>query len=106
MTCKFALDCADRVVFLYADYTAVEIENGRREVEEYISQERTGRETSAALSVSREMYTLLKHAQQRGLGLEESFGHFDTQKSGYVDVDKLIEGLALLGGFLCLFFNF
>jgi len=97
MQCQFALDPHDDVIFLYSDYTAVEIDNGRKEVEDYMQKEKNGRQVSAAQSVSRELLTLLHHAEKRGSTLEASFGHFDVAGNGFIDTDLLIDGLARLG---------
>ena len=97
MRATFALDPRDKVVFLFSDYTAVDIEKGRKEIEEYIKKEKSGREKTAAKSIYRDLLNLLQHAQKRGLSSEESFAHFDLQKNGFVDVDLLIDGLARLG---------
>lgn len=94
---KFVLDHRDKVVFLYTEYLVVEIENGRKEIEDYMAKEKNQREVSAAKSVSNDLLGLLHHAKQRGLSLENSFKHFDTQSNGFVDTDMLIDGMARLG---------
>lgn len=97
MQSKFALDHMDKIVFLYCEYTAVEIENSRKQVEEYMMKEKESRQDSAAISVSNELLSLLVHARNRGLTLEQAFAHFDVSNSGYIDADMLIDGLAKLG---------
>lgn len=93
----FALDSTDTVVFLYSDFTTVELDSGRREVEDFLVKERSGRENSAAKAVYKELQSLLQHAQKRGLSTAESFVHFDTQRNGFVDTDLLVDGLGRLG---------
>lgn len=97
MQCKFALDPNDKVIFLYCEYTAVEIENARKEIEEYMVKEKEGRNESAAIAVSNELLDLLIHARTRGLTLEQAFAHFDASNSGFIDTDMLIDGMAKLG---------
>jgi hypothetical protein len=97
LTCTFCLDHHDRTIFLYSDYTAVEIEKNRQAVEEQMKSEKMTREHSAADSVYSELSGLLIHAHKRGLSMEQSFQHFDVNKYGYIDVDMLIDGLGRLG---------
>lgn len=97
MKCLYALDPKDQLVFLYTEYVSVEIDSGRAEIEDYLSQEKAARESSAAKAISIEMQNLLLHAKQRGLSTDQSFLHFDTMGNGFIDADQLIDGLARLG---------
>ena len=97
MRCNFALDYKETIIFMYCEYLTIEIESGRREMEEQLKQETLSRETTAAQAVSKELLSLLHHAQQRGLKLEETFRHFDVGNNGFVDTDMLIDGMARLG---------
>ena len=97
MRCNFALDHTDKIVFIFCEYLTVEIESGRKEIEEQLKLEADSREAVAARSVSKELLSLLHHAQQRGLKMEEMFSHFDLSKDGFADTDMLIDGMARLG---------
>lgn len=97
MRCKFALDHREKIIFLFCEYLTVEIENGRKEVEEQLKQDTINREVVASKSITKELLSLLHHAQQRGLKMDETFQHFDVEKNGYVDTDMLIDGMARLG---------
>eukprot|EP01038_Epipyxis_sp_PR26KG_P004789 gene4789-6716_t len=97
MQSKFGLDSKNKIFFLYSEFLTIEFENGRREIEEYLAKEKSAREVSAAESVAQEMLSLLQHAIQRGLSMEDSFRHFDLKGNGYIDTDLLIDGLARLG---------
>jgi hypothetical protein len=98
MQCRFGLDHQNKVVFLYTDYMAVEMErDAQKEVEDVVRTEKNAREQSAAEKVHRELINLLTQAHQRGLTVESSFEHFDVAHEGFVDVDRLIDGLARLG---------
>jgi hypothetical protein len=95
---KFAVDMMGNFFFLNTEYVLVEIRgSGRKEVEDFIKEERMSRESQAAQQVGSELHNLLSHAGRRGLPLEESFNHFDSKRCGFVDVDALIDGLARLG---------
>eukprot|EP00981_Chlorochromonas_danica_P003055 scaffold607_cov160-Ochromonas_danica.AAC.28 len=97
LTCTFCLDHKDRTIFLYSDYTEVEIRsNNRQSFEESLAKEKIGREEAAAQSVSSQLQAMLIEAYKQGLSVESSFEHFDVDKNGYVDVDMLIDGLARL----------
>lgn len=89
----------NELFFLYTDHVSVEIKGGsaRKEVEDYMKDEKSSRESSAAQSVLSELLSLLQHAQRRGLQSDESFKHFDVNNAGFIDVDRLIDGLARLG---------
>ncbi len=97
MHASFALDPNDRCVFLYSDYTMVDLDSGRREAEKFLAKEKSGREVAAARAVYQELKSLLVHALKRGLTTLESYAHFDLQNTGFVDTDMLIDGLARLG---------
>lgn len=97
LTCTFCLDHKDRTIFLYSDYTEVEIRsNNRQSFEESLAKEKIGREEAAAQSVSSQLQEMLIEAHKQGLSVESSFEHFDVDRNGYVDVDMLIDGLARL----------
>jgi len=97
MHASFALDPSDKCVFLYSDYTMVDLDSGRREAEKFLTKEKAGREVVAARAVYKELKGLLVHAMKRGLSVQESFDHFDVHGTGFVDADMLIDGLARLG---------
>jgi len=97
MHASFALDPNDKCVFLYSDYTMVDLDSGRREAEKFLTKEKAGREVVAARAVYKELKGLLVHAMKRGLSAQESFDHFDVNGTGFVDTDLLIDGLARLG---------
>jgi hypothetical protein len=98
MECRFALDPQDEVVFLYSDYTAVEMQAGRIEVEEAMAQEERGRVASAAQSVAQVLLENFTYGGQKygDEGVQACFDFFDTQGHGYFDTDQLIDGLARL----------
>ena len=97
MHAAFALDLRDQCLFLFSSYTMVDVDNGRKEAEKFLSKEKEGREVLAARALHGELKTLLTHAMKRGLSLQESFSHFDMQDTGFVDTDMLVDGLARLG---------
>ena len=97
MRCNFALDHREKIIFIFCEYLTVEIESGRKEMEEQLKLEADTREAVAARSVSKELLSLLHHAQQRGLNLEDMFAHFDLSRNGFADADMLIDGMARLG---------
>lgn len=101
LTCCFCLDQSDpmnmRTVFLYAEYTAAEVEGDRHGVEEYMKQEQLSREQSAAENVKSQLLSLLLHSYKAGMSIDNIFKHFDPQGNGYMDVDMLITGLSSLG---------
>jgi hypothetical protein len=85
-----------QLVFLYAEALEVGY-GGARSDSRALKAERTAQLESSAKEVASELYSLLTHAQTRGLGPEGSFAHFDTSGLGFVDVDSLADGLARLG---------
>jgi chemotaxis protein histidine kinase CheA len=97
MKATFALDPNERLVFLFANSTYVEVESGRQLLDEVIDKEKAGRELTAAQSVTAELRALLSHAQRRGLSTLESFRHFDMKGGGYFDADMLLDGMSRLG---------
>ena len=97
MVCSFILDSNNKIQFQVCDSTVVEIAGARQQIEDYLLKEKVSREASAAETVSLELLKLLRHAKRRGLSLYDSFQHFDTYLSGYIDTDMLIDGLARLG---------
>jgi hypothetical protein len=97
MRASFSLDPTDKVMFLFSDYTMIDLDNGRKEAEQFLEREKKGREKTAALSVYAELQTLLHHAMKRGLSVQDSFAHFDVQRTGFVDTDMLVDGLSRLG---------
>ena len=97
MQASFVLDKKGKLFFLQSDYTSIEIQNNSREVEEVMTHDKTSREISAAESIYNELQTLLRRASNRGLSIQDTFKHFNTQRTGFVDVDGLMNGMAKLG---------
>ena len=97
MHASFALDPVDKVIFQFSDYVMIDLDNGRKEAEQFLEKEKRGREKSAAQSVFGELRSLLAHAIKRGLPAHEAFAHFDVKRTGFVDTDMLVDGLSRLG---------
>lgn len=97
MNATFVLDKRGRLYFLQSDYTTIEIQKNVKEVEEVLVQDKSSRENSAAESIYNELQTLLRRASNRGLSIQDTFKHFNTQRTGFVDVDGLMNGMAKLG---------
>jgi hypothetical protein len=97
MQCRFGLDPTERSIFLYAEYTAVEIKTNRFEVEEMLRNEKLGREQTAAGKIYQEFLTLLLKAYEKGDTIENLFHYFDFKKNFFISVEDLINGLAKLG---------
>ena len=57
-------------------------------------------ETEIATAITKQLSKLLVQARQQGLDDIKSYAHFDTTRSGLVDVDALVDGLGRLGDFL------
>lgn len=93
----FVYDPNGKVVFTESTYLTIEIIGARKEVEEQMFNEKQKREVIAAQQVANELQHLMKHARGRGLTPSLSFAHFDTERTGFVDVPMLINGCAKLG---------
>jgi hypothetical protein len=93
----FVYDPNGKVVFTESTYLTIEIIGARKEVEEQMFNEKQKREVTAAQQVANELQQLMKHARGRGLSPALSFAHFDTERTGFIDVPMLINGCAKLG---------
>ena len=94
---QFVLDVRNEIIFQNSKYLSVEITGARKEMEDYLHNEKAGREETAAKTITNEFLQLLQHAKKRGLSAQDSFSHFDLTKSGYIDTSLLMDGLARLG---------
>ena len=94
---EFAYDHKDKVVFTKCTYLTIQIVGARKEVEDQMFNEKQKRDVAAAQQVANELQHLMKHAQGRGLSAEQSFSHFDVERTGFVDVLMLTNGCAKLG---------
>ena len=97
MRAIFCLDPDDRIIFLFTEYVHIKFEEPSRQDGR---SQKLSDDADVRASVDRIISNLCKifqQAQREGLPLEESFAHFDKRRSGFVDADMLIDGLARLG---------
>lgn len=97
MQAIFLLTAANTLYFSHTQSLQVDVQGGKRVLEDALLDERRSRESSAAEEASAELVKLVTHAENRGLSIADSFSHFDEKKNGFVDVELLISGLAKLG---------
>eukprot|EP01041_Mallomonas_annulata_P002218 gene2218-4307_t len=93
----FVLDSRSNIVFLYSKHLIVEATGANKAVDDYLTDEKDARETTAARALTNELLQLLHHAKRRGLSAEDSFAHFDISRCGFIDTGMLMDGLARLG---------
>ena len=79
---------------LYSDYVLIQFKNFRREIEDMMTNEKMSREMLSANFVVKELLVILQWAQRRGTA---TYAHFDPSKSGYIDCQGFIDGLAKIG---------
>ena len=84
--------------FTTLNYVELEVKGGAlREMENYVEDEKKSREESTSNAVEQEFLKLLRHAERRQITVQASFAHFDSELSGYVTSDMLLDGLHRLG---------
>jgi hypothetical protein len=66
-------------------------------MEEYVSSEHDARVETSCLALEQELITTMKHGERRGVGVDETFEHFDPQGEGFVNAQKVYEGFGKLG---------
>jgi hypothetical protein len=66
-------------------------------MEDYVSSEHDARVETSCLALEQELITTMKHGERRGVGVDETFEHFDPQGEGFVNAQKVYEGFGKLG---------
>ena len=101
LKCTYGLDHHDRVLLLSVDLATLEsaeMVNNSSSVNRAMKQDlKSSVESEIAATVTKQLCKLLVQARQQGLDDTKSFAHFDTKRSGLVDVDALVDGLGRLG---------
>ena len=101
MKARFALDHKDKIIFLYSELVNVDlIPNMSNEEKNRLLNRIETKEDKISIAAKDMVFKLkmlLLDARRQGLSIEESFLHFDPQRSGFIDVDMFIDGLARLG---------
>ncbi len=101
MKARFALDHKDKIIFLYSDLVNVDLlpNMSNEEKNKLLNRVETKEDkiSIAAKDMVTKLKVLLFDARRQGLPIDESFLHFDPQRSGFIDVDMFIDGLARLG---------
>ncbi len=101
MKAKFALDPKDKIIFLYSELVSVDLIPNMSNDEKHRLLNRIETKEDKVAIAGKDMCAKLKglllDARQQGLSVEESFLHFDPQRSGFIGVDMFIDGLARLG---------
>jgi len=62
-----------------------------------VSSEHDARVETSCLALEQELIKTMKHGERRGVGVDETFEHFDPHGEGFVNAQKVYEGFGKLG---------
>ena len=97
MDAEFIFDENENLWFSHLSNVMVQVVHAKRERNMELKRLEETKQIEAASVVAKELKRLLRMASSRGVSVQSSFEHFDSQGVGYADVNNLVEGLARLG---------